>query len=80
MRLLNNVDLIWDARGFIVLFHHLSSEIDDIDIMKAPTARAAILEECGGGNGSVEQLRVLEIFEPCLVDDNGDEELDSALG
>ena len=54
MSLLNHVDVLSDASGFLVVCHHLSSEIDYIDVIKAPTARAEILEEYGSRNVGVE--------------------------
>ena len=53
MSLLDHVDVIRDDGSFLVLWHHLSINIDDTYGMKFPNARAEMQEECGGGNVGV---------------------------
>ena len=80
LRILERVDLLRDDGSFLVLCHNLSSEIDEIDDMKSPTAIAEMLEEFCSGNVGVEYLLVFEICKPYFVNDRGDENLDSVFG
>ena len=80
MSLLDHVYVLRYSGGLLVVCHYIRSDIDDIDRMKAPTAIAEMLDECGGGNVGVEQLRIFGLYETRFVDDCSDEDLDVDFG